>query len=95
MEKQDKSTNIEIAESVYLKRKDADSAWQYYFRLHNKAFRKSTKTRDRARSTQIALEHYHDVKDKRKNKMHLGHRDYRMLARYTHLKPESLVEKIG
>ena len=24
-----------------------------------------------------------------------GHRDYRMLARYTHLKPESLVEKLG
>lgn len=81
MGKQDKSTNIEIAESVYLKRKDADSAWQYYFRLHNKAFRKSTKTRDRARATQIALEHYHDVKDKRKNQMHLERVSFRKLTK--------------
>ena len=81
MGKREKSTNIEIGEGIYLKRKDADSAWQYYFRLHNKAFRKSTKTRDRARATHIALDHYHDVKDKRKNLMHLERVSFRKLSK--------------
>lgn len=76
-----KSTTVEISEGIYLKQKDADSAWRYYFRLHNKAFRKSTKTRDRARATHIALEHYHDVKDKRKNQMHLERVSFRKLTK--------------
>lgn len=74
-----KSTTVEISEGIYLKRKDADSAWQYYFRLHNQAFRKSTKTKDRARASLIALNHYQDVREKRHLKMQLERVSFRAL----------------
>jgi len=76
-----KSTTVEISEGIYLKRKDVDSAWQYYFRLHSKAFRKSTKTKDRARAAHIALEHYHDVKEKRKSHLQLERVSFRLLTK--------------
>lgn len=81
MGRKNKNTTIEIAEGAYLKRKDADSVWHYYFRLNNQAFRKTTKTKDRTSATLIALQHYQDVKDKRHKNLQLERVSFRALSK--------------
>lgn len=81
MGRKNKNTTIEIAEGAYLKRKDAESVWHYYFRLNNQVFRKTTKTKDRARATLIALQHYQDVKEKRHQNLQLERVSFRALSK--------------
>jgi integrase len=58
------SSTLEIHNGVYLKRSDNHAAWQCYFRLDSRQFRRSTKTTDLAEAKLIALRWYQDAKSK-------------------------------
>ena len=67
MAKKAKSTLITVGEGVYIVKKCGSDNYSYYFRFAGIAFRKSTKTNDRNKAAQIALNAYHDALDKKRS----------------------------
>ena len=58
---------ILVGEDVYIGKKGSSDKYSYYFRVAGVKFRKSTKTHDRNKAAQVALEAYHDALDKKKS----------------------------
>lgn len=52
---------IEITEGLYLKKNGTSDKWHYYFRIDGLVFRTSTKTLNKPKALQTALEAYHEA----------------------------------
>lgn len=81
MGRQKKNSTIEVTEGVYLKKIGDAGTWHYYFTVDSQQFRKSTKTKDRAKASKIALDDYHDAIDKKRSGKTIEKVSFKKLAK--------------